>query len=185
LDWNPDLLGTPLTILNCNLQWLFHQFSVTVCIALSLFLTACLQFTTHALGPLCLLSLYQSSGTGFQRRTFPFLSSQTIFAPQSQQLLTHNALSIIRNCFLLSRPVLSGALPITDSFCPISLVCITLGRIKEKPPQPAPLLRAISTPYHNNGLLLLRVCIHGNAFTFHLHNNYRFTIPAFSRLVTI
>jgi hypothetical protein len=45
--------------------------------------------------------LQRSSGAGFQRQTFPFLGSRTIFLPQSQQLLTYSVLNF------------SG----TDSFC--------------------------------------------------------------------
>jgi hypothetical protein len=39
------------------------------------------------------LSLCPSSGTGFQRQTFPFLGSLTVPAPQPQQILTHRAIN--------------------------------------------------------------------------------------------
>jgi hypothetical protein len=42
-----------------------------------------LQFTTHALHLPSLLSLHQSSDTGFQRRTFPFLWVPELFPSHS------------------------------------------------------------------------------------------------------
>lgn len=55
LDWTLDLLATSLKNLDYTSQWHSPQFSVTVYIPLSLFLTVGLQFTV-ALGPLSLLS---------------------------------------------------------------------------------------------------------------------------------
>jgi hypothetical protein len=59
------------------------QFLITICdLTVSLFHTACLQFTTHALDLLGLLPLHQSSGTSLQRRTFPFPGSLIAPVPQ-------------------------------------------------------------------------------------------------------
>jgi hypothetical protein len=55
---------TPLINVDHNLQY----------IALTLILTVCLQL----LSSLGVLSLYESSSTGFQRRTFAFLGSRSI-----------------------------------------------------------------------------------------------------------
>jgi hypothetical protein len=74
-----EIFDTPLTILNYNSQ----------CMALSLFYTVYLQFTTKALSLFGLLSLHQFSGTGFERRTFPFLCSGNVPVPQSRQLTVH------------------------------------------------------------------------------------------------
>jgi hypothetical protein len=65
LDWLLDLLDTQV---NYNLQ--------------SSSISHTQQFTIHALSPPGLLSLHQSSGTGFQWQTFPFLGSQTVPTPQ-------------------------------------------------------------------------------------------------------
>jgi hypothetical protein len=59
----------------------------------SLFHTVCLQFTTAHTESSHSTVLHQSSGTGFQRRMFPFLHSQTGPVQQAQQLLTHSALA--------------------------------------------------------------------------------------------
>jgi hypothetical protein len=40
----------------------------------------------HALSLFVMLSLHQSSGIGFERRTFPFLGFRTYPVPQPQQL---------------------------------------------------------------------------------------------------
>jgi hypothetical protein len=67
----------------------------------------------------------QSTGTGFQQRTFSFMGFRTIPAPQLKRILTHRAHSILWNCPLLSRSVLSGALLITHfpELCPITDSC--------------------------------------------------------------
>jgi hypothetical protein len=52
-----------------------------------------LRFITHALSLPSLLSLHQSSATGFQWQTFPFMDSQPVPVPQPQQLFTHSALT--------------------------------------------------------------------------------------------
>jgi hypothetical protein len=76
LDWTLDLLDTPLTILNYNLQ--------------SDSISHTRQFNTHALGLLSLLSLHQSYGTGFQLRTFSFLSFRTLSFSQPQRLIVRS-----------------------------------------------------------------------------------------------
>jgi hypothetical protein len=78
LDWTLDTLPK---ILNYNYS-----------IVLSLVHTVCLQFTAHAFGILSLVS-HQSSGMGFQLRTFLFLGSGTLAFPQPQRLLTRSALT--------------------------------------------------------------------------------------------
>jgi hypothetical protein len=76
--------------------------------------------------------LHQSSGASFQRRMFSLLGSRAIPTPQPQKLLTYSAFSIYSNCLLLSRSLLSRALPIINSCCPISFAFITPGRTKWK-----------------------------------------------------
>jgi hypothetical protein len=98
LDWTL----TPFTILNYNLQWRSRQFSITLYILLSLFQNYSLQSTiTEHLVPL------ESCPTPVLWYRLP-------------TALPHNSFSIFWNCLSLSRSVLYGALPVTDSCCLIS-----------------------------------------------------------------
>jgi hypothetical protein len=67
----------------------------------------------HNYGLNSIITSTKSSGAGFQWRTFSFQGSWTVLATQPQRLLTHYTLSIFWSSLLLSRSVLSGALPIT------------------------------------------------------------------------
>jgi hypothetical protein len=79
------------TAYNTWLQFtVWRSGQLSVYIALSLFHNYTLQFPTHALSHLGLLSVQQPSGTGFQQQAFPFLGSRTVPVPQPQRLTVHS-----------------------------------------------------------------------------------------------
>jgi hypothetical protein len=81
-----------------------------------------LQFTTHALSPLSLLSLTNPPELASNGSRFPsWVPELSPSHSDSSELPPH-----------VSCSVLYGALPITDSCCPLSLACMTLGRTNRK-----------------------------------------------------
>jgi hypothetical protein len=119
--WRPVSLSVRLTLVGqgimfntyeptCELRFIYCHVLVVMCqhkdmglglvtefigqlqFSLTLFLTLCSSLQ-HAPSLLGLLSLHQTSGTGFQRRTFPFMGSRTVPVPRPQQLVTHRALN--------------------------------------------------------------------------------------------
>jgi hypothetical protein len=79
------------TILSYTSQWRSRQFAISRNYSIVHYTRT--DFSRSAVP-------HHSSGTGFQRRTFIFLDSGTIPAPQPQQLLTHSALAGNLPCLL-------------------------------------------------------------------------------------
>jgi hypothetical protein len=101
LDWTPDLLATPLTILDYTSQWHCSQYLTTVH---SLYSTV--TYFTHSLG---LLSHTIPLVPAFRGEHCPFWIPKLSCSTAS--LLTHSALTnSFGNCFHLSWSLLSGAL---------------------------------------------------------------------------
>jgi hypothetical protein len=91
-----------------------------------------LQFTKHALSPLGLMSLQQSSGTGFQRLTFPFLESRTVPVPQPQRLTVRSPSWTLSSCllmFCLSSNSPSSPLILSSDSCGIVIMERPLWRV--------------------------------------------------------
>jgi hypothetical protein len=114
---------SPLTIFYYNSQLLFHHLTITVYIAIDI--SHCLQFTTHALSLISLLSHTSSLVPAFKCGRSPFWVPKyprfTGTATPDSQCSPSSGMPI------LSRPVLSRALPITAflKLCQISRSQIT------------------------------------------------------------
>jgi hypothetical protein len=84
------------------------------------------QFTTACTESSWSAVLHQSSGTGFQQRTFPLLNSRTVPVPQSQRPTVHFPSSGTASsptdlyCLELLQVLVTRCLLLFDGYCSVS-----------------------------------------------------------------